>query len=85
MTVITHTDTLPVMEAFSTLQGEGFHTVLQPILFDWGAVMWAAIGVMLKSPGCRQPPAAIGLSTGKASLSLPTPYGGDYRRRTANV
>ena len=26
MTVIAHTETLPVMEAFYTLQGEGFHT-----------------------------------------------------------
>ena len=38
--------TLPVMEHFYTLQGEGFHQGKALILFVLVVVMWAVFGVM---------------------------------------
>ena len=43
-------DALPLMEAFYTLQGEGYHQG-KAAVFIRQAVMSAAIGVMSKNPG----------------------------------
>ena len=45
---------LPLMEAFYTLQGEGFHKEVQPILFELAVVMWVVIGVMSKKAGMQK-------------------------------
>ena len=39
-------EALPLMEAFYTIQGEGFHKGTAAYFVRIGAVMWVAIGAM---------------------------------------